>query len=323
MPIIDNCDSIANWFVGPDEYIADLPLSLSTDCVEGVGSVRMDIASIVGWWAYLATGWETPQNWSLYPLLDFSVKVSALRGTTPLVLTIWHGNWVETAYNLPGVIADMWQQFRIDLRQPGDIGPAPDLTQIRMIRFDFWHPPNDPADWMQVDMLQTSTPIPRNIGGKVRDQTTGTAIMNVAVTTTPGNLTDYTMVDGSFGFSGIPAGIYTLTCVRSGYVTKDVVVDCTEGDVLSLDILMEIGEEPPPPPNGGCFVATAAYGSPLAPQLGTLRWFRDHCLPKSITQTYYKLSPPFADFIRCRSKLRRATRIYLNPLIMLVEKLRK
>lgn len=75
---------------------------------------------------------------------------------------------------------------------------------------------------------------------------------------------------------------------------------------------------------GGCFIATAAYGSPEAAELKTLRKFRDYFLltnrPGQIfVASYYKLSPPIADYIADRPNLKRIVRWGLNPIIKIVK----
>jgi hypothetical protein len=72
--------------------------------------------------------------------------------------------------------------------------------------------------------------------------------------------------------------------------------------------------------SGGCFIATAAFGSPLAKQVVILRRFRDkfllpNTLGRSVVAYYYKYSPPLADAIAARDHLRKIVRWSLLPFI--------
>ncbi|MDY6853790.1 MAG: GEGP motif-containing diheme protein [Thermodesulfobacteriota bacterium] len=69
-----------------------------------------------------------------------------------------------------------------------------------------------------------------------------------------------------------------------------------------------------------CFIATAAFGSHLEPQVKILREFRDRVLltnfvGKVLVDLYYKCSPPVADFIARHSNLQRPMRLILSPLV--------
>jgi lysophospholipase L1-like esterase len=71
---------------------------------------------------------------------------------------------------------------------------------------------------------------------------------------------------------------------------------------------------------GGCFIATAAFGSPTEKHVGLLREFRDTCLltntlGRQFVDTYYRYSPPAADFISQHDNLKLIVRVLLYPLI--------
>lgn len=89
----------------------------------------------------------------------------------------------------------------------------------------------------------------------------------------------------------------------------------TTGDTLQLTT---------PPSSGGCFIATAAYGSYLDPHVVMLRKFRDeHLLTnapgRAFVAAYYTVSPPIADFIARHDTAKTIVRIGLMPVIFALE----
>lgn len=83
-------------------------------------------------------------------------------------------------------------------------------------------------------------------------------------------------------------------------------------------------DNPPLEENGGCLIATAAYGSEMAPQIQQLREFRDNTVlsTKSGTvfmsgfnQFYYSFSPSIADFERENPVFKEMVKVGLTPML--------
>jgi hypothetical protein len=71
---------------------------------------------------------------------------------------------------------------------------------------------------------------------------------------------------------------------------------------------------------GGCFIATAAFGSPLAGQVEILRQFRDRYLltndfGRKFVAWYYRNGPVAASYIKDKPLVKAAVRVALYPLI--------
>jgi alpha-tubulin suppressor-like RCC1 family protein/PKD repeat protein len=73
-------------------------------------------------------------------------------------------------------------------------------------------------------------------------------------------------------------------------------------------------------PPSACFIATAAYGTPMASEVQTLRDFRDQYmltnpLGQALVNLYYETSPPIASFITDHPSLKPIVRAWLAPIV--------
>ena len=119
--------------------------------------------------------------------------------------------------------------------------------------------------------------------------------------------------------------------VEAGEKTGEVIVETGEtatekgtiiGEVVvekSSEGLEEINEK-----GGGCLIATAAYGTELAPQVQFLREIRDNTVMSttsgsafmtSFNQIYYSFSPTIADMERENPILQEGIRLFITPLM--------
>ena len=122
--------------------------------------------------------------------------------------------------------------------------------------------------------------------------------------------------DGVWTLAGTYFSATDTIMLDDGMVdTPDDVVPDTPDDVVP-----DTPDETPPP--GGCLIATAAYGSELAPQVQFLREIRDSALLSTASGTsfmagfnqfYYSFSPAVADLERENVVFRDAVRVAITP----------
>lgn len=109
----------------------------------------------------------------------------------------------------------------------------------------------------------------------------------------------------------------TLTLVDGGPGDDDGVANGVIIDPSGL-----ASDTPASASGGGCFIATAAYGSILHPHVATLRAFRDtflltNSVGAAFVKIYYKYSPQAADYIARHDALKVVVRVCLLPAIAL------
>jgi hypothetical protein len=119
--------------------------------------------------------------------------------------------------------------------------------------------------------------------------------------------------------------LYTLIFDVEGILFQPIPLE-----KVSFDITVgEANAQPdtPPPANdngGGCLIATAAYGSELAPQVQQLRELRDNTILKTesgnsfmttFNEFYYSFSPTIADFERENIVFKEGVKVTLTPML--------
>lgn len=128
--------------------------------------------------------------------------------------------------------------------------------------------------------------------------------------------------DGSKALGISKEGIYILDITADGDWTVSV-----EGNSFqpSSKEIKEGTSDVQGEPKKGCFIATAAYGTPTAPEIEVLRKFRDKTLlqndfGRKFVEFYYQTSPPAADFISEHPLVKETTRILLvEPVVKVIK----
>jgi hypothetical protein len=121
--------------------------------------------------------------------------------------------------------------------------------------------------------------------------------------------------------------------------TVSLAVSSADTDYLTTDNQASVSESLPPASDkcststnvdegwggagAGCFIATAAFGSPLEPHVRALRQFRDRYLQRTelgraFIRFYYRHSPPLATVIAQHAWLRFVARMLLTPLVLAI-----
>jgi len=139
---------------------------------------------------------------------------------------------------------------------------------------------------------------------------------------TPGS-TVYLLICNNGGDRRNPTAVAPLFSADASLVSDGTGLDANTLEIPSPTIPVQT-EAAKSGGGGGCFIATAAYGSYLHPRVAELRDFRDRYLLTNVpgrlfVSLYYWLSPPVAEVIGKHEWMRVAARGLLLPVILAVE----
>ena len=124
-------------------------------------------------------------------------------------------------------------------------------------------------------------------------------------------------------------GVYSMDVKVEGILfqpipPETVSFDIIVGEAHAQPITLPDNEQPTNGENGGCLIATATYGSEMAPQIQQLRELRDNTILKTssgvafmaaFNQFYYSFSPTVADLEREQPILKEVMKITLTPML--------
>ena len=117
------------------------------------------------------------------------------------------------------------------------------------------------------------------------------------------------------GWSGDASAIYRMISIA---------MDSDKSITANFSVIPPTGDsDDSTGKKGGCFIATACYGTSMAKEVKTLCTFRDKYLLKSaagrsLVRFYYRHSPKVADFIRDKDFLKKIGRESLKLVIWII-----
>ncbi len=119
-------------------------------------------------------------------------------------------------------------------------------------------------------------------------------------------------------------GVYSMNVGVEGILFQPIPPETVSFDIIVGDAHAQSITPPDNGENGGCLIATATFGSELAPQIQQLRELRDNTILKTssgmafmttFNQFYYSFSPTIADMEREQPILKEVMKITLTPML--------
>ncbi len=119
-------------------------------------------------------------------------------------------------------------------------------------------------------------------------------------------------------------GSYTMDIEVEGILFSPIPPETVSFDIIAGEARAQSVIPPDNKKNGGCLIATAAFGSELAPQVQQLRELRDNTILSTesgtafmtgFNQFYYSFSPMVADLERENPVFKEVIKITLTPML--------
>jgi hypothetical protein len=119
-------------------------------------------------------------------------------------------------------------------------------------------------------------------------------------------------------------GIYSIDVKVEGILFNPIPPETVSFDIMVGEADAQPNTTPDNEENGGCLIATATFGSELAPQVQQLRELRDNTILSTesgtafmtgFNQFYYSFSPTIADLEREHPVFKEVMKLTLTPMI--------
>jgi len=128
--------------------------------------------------------------------------------------------------------------------------------------------------------------------------------------------------NSTFSKNFLDTGTYDYFCMIHPWATGKIIVELSSLEQTTTTTTTTT--TPESTEGGGCLIATAAYGSEMAPQVQFLREIRDNTVLQTQSGTsfmtafntfYYTFSPTIADYERENPVFKEAVKVGLTPLL--------
>ena len=134
-----------------------------------------------------------------------------------------------------------------------------------------------------------------------------------------------TSTSNTFSKKFYDIGTYDYFCMIHPWATGVIIVESfAETESITEPSLTNTESDTSSSEGGGCLIATAAYGSEMAPQVQFLREIRDNTVLQTqsgvsfmsvFNQFYYTFSPAVADYERENPVFKEVVKVSLTPLL--------